>query len=342
MDVLVAREELLDLSKKIFMSKGVPEKDAMVVSDALVEANLRGHDSHGVIRIPKWVAGLETGAINPLCRVKTIKQMAAGAVLDGDRGLGPVVGVTASNIAIFKAKDTGICAVSVRRASHIGMLGYYSEMMAMKGMIGICMTNTEPGMAPFGGAEKVLGTNPIAIGIPNRNKPLILDMSTSVVARGKIVLAKEKGEEIPEGWAINKDGEITKDPREALEGALLPLGGPKGSGLAIMVDLLTGALAGAAVGKNVKGTFDMKHEGTKGDLFMAIDPKSFTDFENFLDKVEELKDQIKHSKKAKGVKEILLPGEIEYMTKERREKEGILLTEESYKELIRLAERQSV
>ena len=342
MDVLTAREELLDLSKKIFMSKGVPEKDTMTVSDALVEANLRGHDSHGVIRIPKWVVGLETGAINPLCRVKTIKQMAAGAVLDGDRGLGPVVGVAASNIAIFKAREAGICAVSVRRASHIGMLGYYADIIANNAMIGLCMTNTEPGMAPFGGAEKVLGTNPIAIGIPNRNKPLILDMSTSVVARGKIVLAKEKGEEIPEGWAINKDGEITKDPKEALEGALLPLGGPKGSGLAIMVDLLTGALAGVAVGKSVKGTFDMKHEGTKGDLFMAVDPQSFTDLENFLDKVEELKDQIKHSRKAKDVKEILLPGEVEYMTKQRREKEGIPLTEELCKELIRLAEHQSV
>jgi len=341
MDVLVRREELLDLAKKIFMSKGVPEKDANMVSDALVEANLRGHDSHGVIRIPKWMAGLEAGAINPLCKVKTIRETAAGAILDGDRGLGPVVGVTASHIAVFKAKEAGICAVSVKRASHIGMLAYYPELMTKKGVIGICMTNTEPGVAPFGGAEKVLGTNPIAIGIPSRNNPLILDMSTSVVARGKIVLALEKGEAIPEGWAMNREGEITKDPREALDGALLPIGGPKGSGLAIIVDLLTGALAGAAVGKNVKGTFDMEHEGTKGDLFIAINPSTFTDFEAFLDRVEDLKDQIKRCKRAREVKEIFLPGEIEYITRERRMKDGVSLTKGLYVELRRLGGVQS-
>lgn len=342
MENQVSNKELLDLSKKIFMLRGVPERDASVVGTALVEANLRGHDSHGVIRIPKWVLGLETGAINPLCKVKTIKHLAGGAVLDGDRGLGPVVGVIASRIAMFKAKDTGISAVSIRRASHIGMLGYYTELIAKEGMIGICMTNTEPGMAPFGGAEKILGTNPISIGIPSRNNPLILDMSTSVVARGKIVLAKEKGESIPEGWAVNRNGEITTDPAEALEGVLLPLGGAKGSGLAIMVDLLAGALAGAAVGKNVRGTFDMKHEGTKGDFFMAMDPGSFTDIEGFLDNVEGLKNQIKRCRKAKGVKEILLPGEIEYFTKERREKEGVPLTDELYKDLLRLAEVHNV
>lgn len=341
MGVLVTREELLDLVKKIFMSKGVPEKDANVVSDALVEANLRGHDSHGVIRIPKWTAGLEAGAINPLCKVKTIKETAAGAILDGDRGLGPVVGVTASNIAIFKAKEAGICAVSVKRASHIGMLAYYPELMTNKGVIGICMTNTEPGVAPFGGAEKVLGTNPMAIGIPSRDSPLILDMSTSVVARGKIVLALEKGEAIPEGWAMNRDGEITKDPREALDGALLPIGGPKGSGLAIIVDLLTGGLAGTAVGKNVKGTLDMKHEGTKGDLFIAIDPSTFTEFQGFLDRVEDLKHQIKQCKRAKKVREIFLPGELEYITRERRLKDGILLTEQLFGDLRRLGEVQS-
>ncbi|MEW6408520.1 MAG: Ldh family oxidoreductase, partial [Nitrospirota bacterium] len=215
---------------------------------------------------------------------------------------------------------------------------YYTEIMAKKGMIGICMTNTEPGMAPYGAAEKILGTNPLSIAVPTRDHPMILDMSTSVVARGKIVLAMEKGGGIPEGWAINKDGEITTDPIEALEGALLPFGGAKGSGLAIMVDILTGALSGSSVGKGVKGTFDMEHEGTKGDLFLAIDPANFGDYECFLDKVEDLKNQIKQAKKAKGVDEIFLPGEVEYLTRERKLKEGIPLREELIEELKKLKE----
>lgn len=336
MDISIKREDLLILSKKILMSRGVPEKDSNVVSDALVEANLRGHDSHGVIRIPKWIIGIEAGAINPLCKVKEIRETCGVALLDGDHGLGPVVGIKASSVAVCKAKKIGISLVSVRKASHLGMLAYYTEFMAKKGMIGICMTNTEPGVAPYGGAEKILGTNPLSIAVPTRGNLIILDMSTSMVARGKIVLAIEKGEEIPEGWAIDKDGKITKNPKKALEGALLPFGGAKGSGLAIMVDILTGALAGASIGKNVRGTFDMRYEGTKGDLFMSIDPSILTDFETFLNSIDNLKGQIKQAKKRKGADEIFLPGEIEYFTREKRLKEGIPLKERLFKELKRL------
>lgn len=306
----------------------MPEKDANVVGDALVEANLRGHDSHGVIRIPKWVSGLEIGAINPMTKVETVRETAASAFLDGGNALGPVVGVKASDMAIHKAKLVGIGIVIIRKASHIGMLGYYTEYMSRQGVIGICMTNTESGMAPFGTSDKILGTNPLSIGVPTRTWPMILDMSTSVVARGKIVTAMENGETIPMGWALNKDGDPTTDPKEALEGVLLPLGGMKGSGLAIMVDILTGALAGQAVGKDVRGTFDMKHSGTKGDMFMAIEPSAFINPERFLNTVESLKNQIKNAKKAKGVDEILLPGEYEYLMRQKRYEKGIPINEE--------------
>ncbi|GAF71977.1 unnamed protein product, partial [marine sediment metagenome] len=145
MDILIKKEDLLVLCQKILISRGVPQKDANIVSDALTEANLRGQDSHGVIRLSKWITGIEAGAINPLCRVKKIRETCGTTLLDGDQGLGPVVGVEASNIVICKAKEIGICLVSVRRASHLGMLAYYTEFMAKEGMIGICMTNTEPG-----------------------------------------------------------------------------------------------------------------------------------------------------------------------------------------------------
>ena len=336
MGILVQRDELLDLSKRIFISKGVHEKDADVVGDSLVEANLRGHDSHGVIRIPKWVLGLESSAINPMAKVETIRETPASALLDGGRGLGPVVGIKASNMAIYKAKEIGIGIIVIRKASHIGMLSYYTEFMSKQGVVGICMTNTESGMAPFGAAEKILGTNPLSIGIPTRDYPMILDMSTSVAARGKIVVAMERGEKIPEGWALNKNGEPTSDPKEALEGVLFPFGGIKGSGLAIMVDILTGALAGEAVGRNVRGTYEMKHAGTKGDMFMAIEPSVFSDSEKFLDTVENLKNQIKNAKKAKGVDEILWPGEYEYLMRQKRYIEGIPMNEKLFETLTNL------
>ncbi|MGV7223001.1 MAG: Ldh family oxidoreductase [Nitrospinales bacterium] len=328
MDVSIQPKELLKLAQTIFISKGVSEQEAMLVSDMLVEANLRGHDSHGVIRIPKWSTGLEAGAINPIAKVQTFQETAASALLDGGSGLGPVVGHKASDMVIHKAKSLGIGIVVVRKASHIGMLGYYTEYMAKRGVIGICMTNSESGVAPFGTADKILGTNPLSIGVPTRTWPMILDMSTSVVARGKIVVALEGGEKIPLGWALNKNGDPTTDPKEALEGVLLPFGGMKGSGLAIMVDILSGALAGQAVGRNVKGTFDMKYEGTKGDMFMAIEPSVFIDLERFLDTVESLKSQIKGAKKAKGVDKILLPGEYEYLKRKKRLKDGIPINEE--------------
>jgi len=328
MNIAVLPEELLNLAQKIFMAKGVPEQEACLVGDALVEANLRGHDSHGVIRIPKWTTGLDAGAISTAANVETVRETKASAYLDGGSALGPVVGIKASDMAIAKAKEVGIGIILTRKASHLGMLGYYTEYMAKQGVIGICMTNTESGVAPFGTADKILGTNPLSIGVPARDRPMILDISTSVVARGKIVVAMENGEKIPLGWALNKHGEPTTDPKEALEGVLLPLGGMKGSGLAIMVDILTGALAGQAVGKDVRGTYDMKHSGTKGDMFMAIEPSFFADSEKFLETVENLKNQIKGAKKAKGVDRVLLPGEYEYLMRKKRRKEGIPISRE--------------
>lgn len=336
MEIKIEHKTLRSLSKKIFMERGVCRDDAVIVVDVLVEANLRGHDSHGVIRIPKWIAGLDVGAINAMAKVVTVRETQASALLDGDRGLGPVVGIKASNLSIDRAKKLGVGLIVIRKASHIGMLGYYTEYMAKHGVIGICMTNSESGMAPFGTIEKILGTNPLSIGVPSRNRPLILDMSTSVAARGKIVVAREKAEKIPEGWALNKSGYPTTDPEEALDGVLLPFGGVKGSGLAIMVDILTGALSGESVGKNVRGTYDMEQEGTKGDLFMAINPSMFTDLERFLESVDNLKNQVKHAKKAPGTEQILLPGELEYLTREKRSKEGIPLSEKLYSTLIDL------
>jgi L-2-hydroxycarboxylate dehydrogenase (NAD+) len=319
----VSADALRELTEKVFRKRGVPASDAATVADVLIEANLRGHDSHGVIRVPKWVVGLDCGALKTECKPIVIRERGGTAMMFGDRGLGPVVAKQATKLVLSKAKSYGIGLVSVRKASHIGILQYYSEQLAENGVIGIVMTNTESGVAPFGSRQQILGTNPLTIAVPGKGKPYLVDMSTSVVARGKIVNALERGESIPEGWAVDKDGNPTTDPAAALEGALLPAGGPKGSGLAIMIDLLTGALAGGCVGTDVGGTMNTDQEITKGDMFMAIDPGAVGPFDRYVECVEELARQVHGSEPAPGVKKVLMPGEFERAAKAERLKKGI-------------------
>ena len=333
----VAAEHLRAVTERVFGARGVSAADARFVTDVLVEANLRGHDSHGVVRVPKWVIGLESGAINARCAPRVIRETANAALVDGDRGLGPVVAKVATALVAEKARGAGIAMVSVRRASHIAMLQYYPEVLAAQGLIGVVMSNTEAGVAPYGGIDKVLGTNPLSIGVPGRSGPIVLDMSTSHVARGRIVVARNRDEQIPEGWAIDDQGRPTRDPDAALLGALLPAAGAKGFGLSIMVDLLAGALSGGAVTKAVRGTFRMDEEATKGDLFLAIDPGAVADPEAFLDRVDDLKADVRASRTAPGVSRIYLPGEPEMECRSNRLEEGIPIETDLLREIETLA-----
>lgn len=331
---IVSVEELRRASLEVLHVAGVPKEDARIVADHLVEANLRGCDSHGVlIRLPRLVKGIRSGAINPSSSVKVIRETSATTLLDGGQGIGQVVSMKAVDIAVEKARDVGVGVVSLRRCSHIGFLGYYSEHVARQGMVGITFTNTEPAMAPTGGAEPIFGTNPIAIGIPTKDYPILIDMSTSVVARGKIIDYMNKGLKIEKGWAIDREGKVTEDPEEALKGALLPIGGPKGYCLALGFDILTGALAGASVGKDVRGTLHAEEVCTKGDLFIAINPDMFCGLEAFMNGVERLKKQIKGCRKAPGVDMIYLPGDPEMITREKRMGEGVPVDEKSWSDL---------
>tara|TARA_Y100001960_G_scaffold327064_1_gene412620 strand:- start:610 stop:1650 length:1041 start_codon:yes stop_codon:yes gene_type:complete len=334
---ILTADELRDLASRVFLSRGVPKDDVAIVSDILIEANLRGHDSHGVIRIPKWVVGLDSGALKPVCIPEVINDQGATAMIHGDHGLGPVVAKQATSTVLDKAREFGIGLVSVRKASHIGILQYYSQWLAENGVIGIVMTNTESGVAPFGSRQKILGTNPLTIAVPSGGEPYLVDMSTSVVARGKIVNALERGENIPLGWAVDQDGNPTTDPQAALNGALLPSGGPKGSGLAIMVDLMTGALAGEAVGTSVKGTMNTDQGITKGDMFLAIDPNAVGSLESFVTSVQLLATEIHDSQPVPGVDRVLMPGEFERANKADRLKGGIAVPDDLLAEIRMLA-----
>ncbi len=330
---VVTAQELKTVATRILTPAGVSENDASLVADHLVEANLRGRDSHGIARILGIMKGIEKKTINSSTSISVIRETPAMALLDGKQNIGQVVAMKAMNMAVEKAHNVGIGIVSIRNASHIGFLGYYTEQAAKQGTISIAFTNTEPAMSPTGGAEPILGTNPICIGIPSEGEPILVDLATSVVARGKIIEFQRKGQKIPKGWAIDKEGADTEDPAAALEGALLPIAGPKGYCLAFAIDILAGALAGAAVGTDVKGTIHTEDICTKGDLIIAIDPQVFNGLPDFLDRVERLNEQIKSCKKAPGVTQIYLPGDPELIARSTRIKEGIPLDEKLWQQL---------
>ncbi len=334
---LVNLTELEDVSTRALTSVGVPKNDARTVAQHLVEADLRSRSSHGVLRLPGIVAGIKKGAISRFARVTIIRETRATALLDGNHGLGQVVSMKAVKMAIGKAQSVGVGVVSVRNSSHVGFMGYYTLHSARQNMIGIALTNTEPAMAPTGGIEKILGSNPISIGIPSRVEPIVVDLSTTVVSRGRIVELEKAGMRIPLAWALDREGKETEDPGLALEGSILPIAGAKGYALSLAFDLLTGALSGSSVGKSVRGTLHTTDPPTKGDLFISINPDFFGGIDGFLDKVELLKNQIRRTKRAKGIEKIFVPGERGNIQRAQRIREGIPVDAGLWEELNNLA-----
>lgn len=334
--MIISSSELCEICTSILTKAQVPPSDAGLVADVLVEANLRGHDSHGVIRLPLWVEGLRNSTVKAQPKIKKTNEQGAAIAIDGDYGLGPVVATRGREFVESLAEQFGIGIVSIRKASHLGMLSYYAETTAANGFICIITTNTEPAMAPFGGRERILGTNPICIAAPSRRFPIVLDMSSSVVARGKLLVAKSRGSSILESWALDKTGKPTTDPAAALEGALRPIADHKGAGLAIMIDLLSGALAGAAVTTGVRGTYRLTSPCTKGDCIIAIDPGRLGGTDRFLDLVEKTRDDVVQSTPAPGVDQVLMPGDAEREIRRQKSNDGIPLAEEVVQELERL------
>jgi LDH2 family malate/lactate/ureidoglycolate dehydrogenase len=251
----------------------VPDADAAVVADSLVEAELEGQASHGLLRLPFLLDRLRGGLINPRPAFRVTGERAAAALLDADNAPGPVAGMRAVDLAVERARASGIGIVAVRRSNHIGSLGFYLRRVTAGGMVGLAFTNGPPAMSPPGGDTPFLGTNPIAAGFPTSGEPVIVDMATSQVARGHILKAARVREPIPEGWAVDAEGQPTTDPQAAMGGRLLPLGGEKGFVLALLVEVLSGVLSDAAVGPEVVGTFaPADRESNVGHCFVAIDP----------------------------------------------------------------------
>jgi LDH2 family malate/lactate/ureidoglycolate dehydrogenase len=268
-----AASHLLDFTTGALVVLDVPEPDAVVVAECLVEAELEGQPAHGLVRLPFLLDRLRQGLINPRPAFGVFGDRVGAATLDADNALGPVAGVKAMSLAAERARVAGVGLVAVRRSNHLGALAYYLRRCSDAGLVGLAFTNTPPAMAPPGTDTPYLGTNPISAGFPTSAEPVIVDMATSLVARGHILRAARVGEPIPEGWAVDAEGQPTTDPEKAIGGGLLPMGGHKGFALALLVEILSGVLSGAAVGPEVAGTFAASdRESNVGHCFMAIDP----------------------------------------------------------------------
>lgn len=314
------------LVKEILKKLGVSEEDCQLVAEATVDADLKGFTSHGLGRFPQYLIGIEHGTINLDDNITIEKETPAIALINGNNGFGQAVAYKAMQLAVEKAKEVGIGCVGVHNANHFGVTGFYSDIAIRNGVIGLVIANTEPAIAPIGATKKLLGTNPIAMGIPS-DTYIALDMATSATARGKILESKRKGLDIPDGWALDKDGNPTNDPEAALEGSILPFGGVKGYLLAFMIELLTGPLVNASWGSGVTGTADPTKMCTKGDLYVAIDPSAFVDPEQFKEETEAFCAEVR----ATG--NTFIPGDLEVQKVAKAEAEGISIDEKLYEQL---------
>ncbi len=337
------KQDLIDYTVKFMQKLGVPAADAAIVGDVLIEADLRGVSSHGLIRLSTYYGNrLKKGYINPVTTTKVINETDTMISFDGNNGLGQVNSYRAMTVCIEKAKKSNIAIATVNHSNHYGIAGYYAMMALKNDMIGISMTNSQPLAAPTYGRTAVLGTNPIAVAVPSYKKyPYVLDMATSVVAIGKIKVFEKKGEKIPMGWGMNDRGDVTDDPKKVQSGgpgALLPLGSTdilrsyKGYGLALLVDILCGALSGADTLTDV-GIPHEPRRSNVGHFFMAIKIDAFRPIIDFKKQIDYMVGLLKGSPMAAGQDEIYIAGEKEYLAVEENRIKGVPLLDKIVEEI---------
>lgn len=337
--------EIVKFVTRALMSVGVPHEDASQVATLMAESDARGGDAHGVFRLPQYVKQIQQGAINPQPNIRILSERSGVALVDGDNALGHLVMKRATELAIEKARLCGVGWVGTRRSNHAGPAQIYPRMAAAQNMIGLyfCVGNANL-LPPWGGTEVLLSTNPIAIAVPACEHPsIVLDMATTNTAFGKIRLKAQRNEMMPEGWMIDRQGQPLTDPKRASEGFLVPVGGPKGYGLALMFGLLAGTLNGAAFGRDVVDyTVDSKTPGNTGQAIIALDVAAFTDVEAFGQKVDQVWDVMKSSPTLPGVDEVRLPGERSAQLYRERMADGVPLGAELRKVLDELADRLGI
>lgn len=317
---------LYALALEILKKNGVNEELAALVVSTLVEADKRGVASHGLTRLPGYVKRVQMGLIDPNARPKVIKDGETLVLLDGCNGFGAVAGMESARLAAERATRLGICWVTVRNSNHIGMLAYYAQLLAQRDLVGIVMSNASPAVPAYGGKRATLGTNPLSIAVPGDGQPIVLDMATTVVARGKIRRAAAEGKRLASGLALDVEGNPTTDAAAALQGTLASLGGPKGYGLAVMIELLSGVVAGGKFLTEVKQVTDLT--GLAGVCFTVIgaDIGRIIDCDAYAERLTKFRSVIRQSGDPGA--EIYLPGEIESHRASQAEKTGIALPQD--------------
>ncbi len=341
--VVVAPTALVAFVTDVLTVRGVPGADAALLADSLVTAELWGHASHGVLRLPWYAARLASGAMAAVTEVEQVVDQGPVVVLDAHDGIGQVAAGRAVDLGIERARRHGIAGIAVRNSGHFGTAAYFTRAVAEAGCFAILMTNASPAMAPWGGRRKSVGTNPWSIAAPaGRHGAVVMDLANTAVARGKVYLAAERGEQIPDGWAATADGTPTTDPAEAIDGLILPMAGAKGYVISFMMDVLAGVLTGSAFGDSVAGPYDPTRRSGAGHLLLVIDVASLGDADEFACRMEQLVDQTHSGELASWADQILVPGELEDRARVRNERDGIRLAPATWAALGLLAEPHGI
>lgn len=334
---------LVDFIEKLFIKLGTTPEHAFLVADSLVRADLEGVTSHGVLLLPMYVGRIEAGGVSLTGRPEIVDDLGGLVVMSAHHCLGQISSAIATDLAIERARIHGVATVAVRHAAHFGAGAYWTRRIAAHGMIGMAFCNTRPLMPAPGGAQSLVGNNPLCLAFPSaQDMPLIVDMATSASAVGKIRLAMLNGQDIPMGWATDSEGKDTTSPAEAIKGMLLPAAGPKGFGLAVAIDLLCGAVSGGSLSTSVRPLY-----GTLSDFydcahtFMAIDASRLNKGQGIAAEVDALANTIRTSKKAPGSLHVYAPGDLE---RERNAQNNGLcrLSPELAHEMITLAKRFNI
>ena len=342
-DIRIDVPALTALCEDAFKAAGLPEADARVASRVLVFADCVGIGTHGVRRVVPYVARIRDGAFNPRPAI-TVRRDGATAIVDGDDGLGPVVGWRGLAVAIEIARETGAAFVGCRASQHFGALAPYIREATDAGMVVCLGTTALATMAPTGGVEVKVGNNPIGLGAPRPGGfPFMLDIALSIVARGKIRRAMERGERIPPDWGLDPEGRPTTDPEDALRGFVLPVGGHKGYGLALMVDILAGVLIGERPSASVRSLFQQRDQPQKvGHFFIVIDPARTIGTEAFLDGMAALEAEMRGTRPADPSTPVLLPGDLEARAHAAALRDGLALPGSLARDIRRLAAGEAV
>ncbi|RMJ29105.1 malate L-lactate dehydrogenase [Aspergillus sp. HF37] len=329
--------------ESILAGNGVPRENASIIGHCLVLADLRGVDSHGINRIPSYMERIRQGVLDATASPSLTQLTPVVAQVDGRNGFGFLAAHAGMARAVEMARDFGIGLVSVKHSNHFGMSAWVVQQAVDAGLMSLVFTNSSPALPVWGGREKLMGVSPLACGAPaGKERPFILDMAPSVAARGKVYKAARRGEKIPSDWALDAEGRQTNDPESALGGVMLPMGGPKGSALAVMMDVFSGVLSGSAFAGGVTNPYDASKPADVGHFLVAIKPDLFMGLEEFKERMDYLYQRVVGSERMAGVDRVYYPGEIEQITHDERLRNGIPYVQGEIDALNREAERVGV